>query len=89
VPVPVAVAVAVDVIVGVAVRVAVGRAVVVKKRDDDTPHWSALFLPRTVSKCRPGARLPLSSCAEILTIAAPKFPLMEVAGSLSGLPSIV
>jgi hypothetical protein len=81
--------VVVGVSTGVDVGVDVGRAVVVKKTDDDTPHWSALFLPRTVSKCRPGARLPLSSCAETFTIAVPKLPLMEVVGSLSGLPSIV
>ena len=79
----------VDVSAGVGVGVDVGRAVVVKKTDDDTPHWSELFLPRMVSKCRPGARLPLSSCAETFTVVAPKSPLMGVAGPLSGLSSIV
>jgi hypothetical protein len=78
-----------EVFVGVEVEVEVGRAVVVKKTEEDTPHWSAPFLPRTVSRCRPGAKLPVSAWAETLAVAAPKLPLMGVEGPLSGLPSIV
>ncbi len=64
--------------VGRGVGVEVGRVVTVKKVEEITPHWLALFSPCTNNRCRPTGSVLVSIVAVTTAVPPPKLPAMGV-----------